>query len=287
MSRTNPPLRIAAPLLLALLTTGCASSGGEGGEPPPLLVMTYNVRYGTADDGENSWEHRSELALDVVRVDRPDAVGMQELLPFQREAFLAACPDYDVVGRGRDADGGGEQSAIFFRRERLVLLDSGNFWLSETPDVPGSQSWDSSLPRMCTWARFRDLETGRGLHLLNTHFDHRGEVARREGARLIMNRIAALDPPGPVVLTGDLNATPTSPPLHELASLIDAWGTTHPDGMAGGTFHGFDGGTDGRRIDYVLVTPGVRVLDAEVLSMGSDGRYPSDHHPVSARLLIR
>jgi len=221
-----------------------------------------------------------------VRLGQPAAVGMQELLPFQREAFLAACPGYDAVGRGREADGSGEQSAILFLRARLELLETGNFWLSETPEIAGSKSWDSSLPRMCTWARFRDRATGKVLFVFNTHLDHRGELARQRGARLIMERIETRESEGPVVLTGDLNAVPDSPPLLELAPLTDAWRAAHPGEPDIGTFHGFHGGTDGPRIDYILVTPDVKVIGAKVLAEGRDGRYPSDHHPVNALLSL-
>src|SRR5688572_13434609 len=216
------PLRLAtlASLCLALVV-GCrvpASSRrvidpASPASPPPLRVMTFNVRYDTPSDGANAWPHRRDWVAALVRFHAPDAIGVQEALVHMLTDLDARLPGFARVGVGRaDGRAGGEFSAILYRSDRLELLDSGTFWLSPTPEVAGSKGWDTAIERIATWARFRDRRTGcRHLHV-NTHFDHIGEEARQESARLIRRRLAALAGGLPVVVTGDLNATPESVP---------------------------------------------------------------------------
>lgn len=250
-----------------------------------MTALTYNVRYGTADDGPDAWPLRRELAFDVVRRRSPDVVGMQEVLDFQREAFLAACPGYSAVGVARNADGSGEASPILFRTDRFRLLRSGTFWLGETPEAPGSMGWDASLPRVCTFALLEERGGGR-LWVFNTHFDHRGERARLESARLVAARIAAREPRHPALLLGDLNAGERSEPVAALAGLRDTFRALHPDATGVGTFHAFRGGTAGEKIDFVFATPDVAPLEAEIVRDAREGRFPSDHYPVAARLRV-
>lgn len=248
----------ALPLLLLLIA--CSA-------PAELTVMSYNIRYGTAPDGEHAWPKRRRLAIGVVEDRRPDIVGMQEVLEFQRREFLDALPGYEAVGRGRDADGGGEQSCILYRADRLTLRAHGTFWLSESPDVAGSKSWDAALPRICTWAEFEFR--GRRFTVYNTHFDHRGATARLESARMLAARVR-----GPAIVTGDFN----NPPMREFAAWTDALA-----GTTGGTFHGFRGGDGGERIDGIFVE-GFGVVEAAIVRDAYEGRYPSDHYPVTARV---
>jgi len=290
-------VRATLALLCALAATGCAgerSLGGEAGRPPhrpadqrhfEVAAMTYNVRYGSARDGPDSWPLRRELALDVLRRRAPDVVGMQEVLAFQRAEFLAACPGYAAVGVGREADGSGEACPIFYRSGRFALVASGTFWLSATPDLPGSRGWDASLPRVCTWALFEERGGGR-FQVFNVHFDHLGATARLESARLVAARIAVRRPAHPALLLGDLNAGEDSEPVRALHGLVDTFRALHPDSTEVGTFHGFRGGTDGAKIDFVLATPAVGVLGAEIVRDEDGGRFPSDHYPVAARVLI-
>jgi endonuclease/exonuclease/phosphatase family metal-dependent hydrolase len=205
----------------------------------------------------------------------------------------ARLPGFARVGVGRaDGRAGGEFSAILYRTDRLELLDSGTFWLSPTPGVAGSRGWDAAIERVATWARFRDRVTGcRHLHL-NTHFDHIGELARQESARLIRRRLAELSDGLPAVVTGDLNADPTSAPHRILtrdtiagaiAPLRDAYDAS----LAGhygptSTWTAFRAIEPGRRIDYVLVSSPVRVLAHGIITDSWDGRFPSDHLPVLA-----
>jgi endonuclease/exonuclease/phosphatase family metal-dependent hydrolase len=259
----------------------------------PLRIMTFNVRYDTPSDGANAWPHRRDWVAALIRFHAPDAVGVQEALAHMLSDLDARLPGFARVGVGR-ADGGtrGEFSAILYQTDRLELLDSGTFWLSPTPEVAGSKGWDAAIERIATWARFRDRRTGcRHLHL-NTHFDHVGEQARQESARLIRRRTAALADGIPVVVTGDLNADPASEPYRILTRdtvadatppLRDAMMASR-DGHYGptSTWTAFRAIEPGRRIDYVLVSPRVRVLKHAILPDSWDGRFPSDHLPVLA-----
>jgi endonuclease/exonuclease/phosphatase family metal-dependent hydrolase len=301
MRLATAPLRLAtlASLCLALVV-GCripASSPlivdrASPASAPPLRVMTFNLRYDTPSDGANAWPHRRDWVAALIRFHAPDALGVQEALVHMLTDLDARLPDFARIGVGR-ADGrtSGEFSAILYRRDRLELLDSGTFWLSPTPEVAGSKGWDAAIERIATWARFRDRRTGcRHLHL-NTHFDHVGEQARQESARLIRRRTAALADGMPIVVTGDLNADPASEPYRILTR--DTIGGTAPlrdalvasrEGHYGptSTWTAFRAIEPGRRIDYVLVSPQVPVLKHAILPDSWDGRFPSDHLPVLA-----
>lgn len=296
------PLRLAtlASVCLALVV-GCrvpASSRpvvdpASPGSAPPLRVMTFNLRYDTPSDGANAWPHRRDWVAALIRFHAPDALGVQEALAHMLTDLDARLPGFSRIGVGRaDGRAGGEFSAILYRSDRLELLDSGTFWLSPTPEVVGSKGWDAAIERIATWARFRDRRTGcRHLHL-NTHFDHVGEQARQESARLIRRRAAALADGIPVVVTGDLNADPASEPYRILTrdTIGDATGPLRDalmasrDGHYGptSTWTAFRAIEPGRRIDYVLVSPQVRVLKHAILPDSWDGRFASDHLPVLA-----
>lgn len=296
------PRRIAsaATLLLLLLTAGCRASAPARQLPAPaaaaapaLRLMTFNLRYDTPSDGVNAWPNRRDWVAALIRFHAPDAVGVQEALAHMLADLDARLQGFARVGVGRaDGRAGGEFSAILYRTDRLALLDSGTFWLSATPEVPGSKGWDAAIERVATWARFRDKRTGcRHVHL-NTHFDHVGERAREESARLIRRRLAELAGGDPVVVTGDLNADPASAPYRvltrdtlegALSPLRDAYAASRA-GHYGptSTWTAFRAIEPGRRIDYVLVSPGAAVLTHAILSDSWDGRFPSDHLPVVA-----
>ena len=281
-----PARRVAgslAGLLLSLpLAVGCA------GSPPPLDVMSFNVRYANAEDGDDAWDRRAELVFDVIRRQAPDLVGLQEALPGQMDELRRAFPDYAFLGQGRDGGERGEFSALMVLDGRLEVVESGDFWLSPTPDRVGSRGWDAALPRMCTWAVLRDRVSGEAFLAMNTHFDHRGPEARRESARSILERRAD-HAELPVVLLGDLNAGEQSPPLEVLRAggLRDTFRDAHPEAAQVGTFNGFEGRSDGAKIDYVLVDAGWTTLSAAIVRDHVGGRYPSDHYAVVASLARR
>lgn len=287
--------RPLAAWLGALLLGGCVESGSGStanraapAPPTELRAMSCNVRYGTADDGPDAWPLRCEALAAAIAVAAPDVLGVQEALDFQVAFLEQRLPHHRRVGQGRDGGTRGEHAALFLDRRRFELVDYGDFWLSETPDVVGSVGWDAALTRLCTWARLRDRASGREFTAWNAHFDHRGERARLESARLIASRIATT--PGPHLLLGDLNCGEASAPLDALraAGLRDSFRELHPAATAVGTFHAFRGGTDGAKIDYVLIDRGFEALAAELLTApAANGRWPSDHHFVTATLRMR
>jgi endonuclease/exonuclease/phosphatase family metal-dependent hydrolase len=269
-------------------------AGAADALPAPIRVMTFNLRYGTADDGQNSWERRRELVAAVIEDFAPDILGTQECLAFQRDFLQQGRIDHQVIAAGRD-DGGeeGEMCALFVDGRRFAVLDAGHFWLSETPEVVGSRGWDAALPRLATWARLADaLAGGRELLVVNTHWDHVGEQARRESARLLRARAAALAPGAPVLVMGDFNTPidaggPDDPGrlLREgggdgLPPLLDTFAAAAAP--VAGTYHAFTGSPQPGRIDAILATGQFSILAAAVVDTSAGGLFPSDHFPVTA-----
>jgi endonuclease/exonuclease/phosphatase family metal-dependent hydrolase len=257
----------------------------------PLSVMSFNVRYGTARDGENAWANRRDILVETIRQYDPDVVGTQECLTSQAEYIVKVLPQYHWFGVGREANGSGERMVVFYRKSRISPMESGNFWLSETPDVPGSGSWDTDCNRMTTWARFYHRKTKRFFYFFNTHFDHRSEPARQGAARLMAARIAELPEGTPAIVTGDFNAiAEKSEPWKIITSkdLKDAWLTAAKREGPGVTWGGFEAPKQDsdRRIDWILTRGPVEVQHCETIVFNESGRYPSDHYPVFARLTL-
>jgi endonuclease/exonuclease/phosphatase family metal-dependent hydrolase len=279
-----------------------SGSAGVSGAPAgfELGVLTFNIRYGTADDGDDAWDLRKHMVFEVLRTQAADSLGLQEALNGQLREIDVAVSEYARVGVGRnDGKLAGEFSPILYKLKRLEVLTSGTFWLSETPEVPGSKSWGASHPRICTWAHLREKITGRAYFHYNVHFDHQSETAKTESAKLLMQRVAQRSPStDPVIVTSDLNANETSPAFQYLLGaaaigdvknpvpLRDSFRELHPDAEQVGTAHGFSGRVDGAKIDYVFISSGVTALAAEIIRTNENGRYPSDHFPVSATLSI-
>jgi len=261
-----------------------------------LRAMSFNIRLNTSRDGPNAWPNREGLVASMVHLHQPDVVGLQEVLPDQVDDLAARLPDFSWVGVGRD-DGArkGEFAAIFYRRARLMLLNQGTFWLSGTPDVSGSLGWDAACIRIATWAQFRDVATTAVFFFYNTHFDHRGEVARSESARLLLKDAHARAGAASVIVVGDLNCDEDAPAYRLLIGgtadiplrLWDAKAqSATPHHGPSGTFHAFTG-TLRDRIDYIFVSEDVRVLRHATLADHWDGgRYPSDHMPVVADVVL-
>ncbi len=292
-------MRHLLPVLSCLLLAACAATGVStrvaSKQDATLLAVSANLRTSSAPDGDNAWPLRKDGALALLRGLAPDVLGVQEALAEQHDAVAAALPGHMAVGGGRD-DGRrkGEFSSLFLRRARFELLDSGQFWLSPTPDVPGSMGWDAAYPRVCAWARVRDRRNGRELLVANTHFDHLGVLAREQSARLIVARLRAVArargpdaPAPPILLLGDFNSDEHSSAYRALldAGLGDAYRSAHPQAAADElTFHGFKGLATGRRIDFIFNGPQLRVVDASIERTPlASGRFPSDHYFVTAR----
>lgn len=256
-----------------------------------LTVMSYNLRYGTAMDGENSWPHRKDILVRSIQQYDPDLLGTQECLDFQAQYLVEHLDGYRRIGIDRDANGKGESVSILYRAALLLPIESGNFWLSETPDVPASKSWDTSLTRMATWVRFLHIPSGRFFYYVNTHFDHRGEVARAESAGVIANRIERFPADAPVIVTGDFNA---------IGGASKPWEVFRDRGFKDtrllaaeivgpeSTWCGFEAPKPEatQRIDWILFKGGVNPLRFETVTYAEEGHYPSDHFAVVGRLAL-
>ena len=281
--------------MVKMIALAAAAALSIGAAPPeetcaPLRVMTYNIRLDLESDGPNRWSERREQFIGQVRLMHPGILGLQEVVPGQKADLERSMPGYAFLGVARD-DGKskGEFSNLAIDRALFEVRSSGTFWLSPTPDVP-SKGWDAAYPRIATWAHLVRRNDGKRFLALNTHLDHVGKQARLESARQIVRWIAANRTPGEsVIVTGDLNAEPGTPPLNELTSsdpgLRDAWtaSKTPPVGPEG-TFNNWVlVPTEKRRIDYMLFDPSIEVDRYAVLAWhGEGGRLASDHYPVLA-----
>lgn len=274
-------------LLAASLPLFCMTACGRK-SAPELNAMSFNMRYDNPADGENNWRYRRERVAEVIKRNSVDVFGAQELLINQLNDLKSLLPEYDEVGVGRRGGEDGEFNTVFYRKDRFELLDWGVFWLSETPEVVGSKGWDGACERLATWTVLRD-RSGRELFFINTHLDHVGEMARREGVALLMKRIAALSDGRPVVLTGDFNADPES---DVIAHVVESGMLHHTRDVAAerkGTPWSFSGfgnvpESDRKLIDFVFVNDGFETLTHEVLPDTLDGGYVSDHAPVLVKL---
>jgi len=254
-----------------------------------LQVMSFNIRFGTADDGEDKWEFRKPRTLSALKSRKPDIIGLQEALDFQIEEVCAALPGYRSVGVGRD-DGRskGEFSAIVYDGARLRVKRADTFWLSETPSIPNSKHWGNGITRICSWAYFEDLQTGRHFYVFNTHLDHQSQPSREKGMELILRRIKERGTDDPVLITGDLNVGESNPVILKIteSGFADTFRKLHPDEKSVGTFTGFgEAGAD--KIDYVFADSVWKVERAEIIRDKVDGRWLSDHFPVAAWLRLR
>lgn len=299
----NPMTRTLITLLVCLLTAFGASAAGpisvSMGEPRYLRVMTFNIRYDEPRDKENAWPNRKELVASMIRFHHADLVGLQEALKRQIDDLEKLLPEYAWVGVGRtDGKTEGEYSAILYHKRRFALMAGSTFWLSETPDVP-SKGWDAAYPRIVTWVKLKDTTTGKSFFHFNTHFDHRGARAREEGARLLLQRIEKIAGRSPVVATGDFNFNEAAVgyqiltgknPGKESGSqsiLQDArYLSEHGHHGPTSTFNEFKSLVPDMKIDYLFVKGKVRVLQHGALSDTWDARFPSDHLPVLAEILI-
>jgi endonuclease/exonuclease/phosphatase family metal-dependent hydrolase len=268
---------------------------------PVVRVMSFNIRYGTAKDGDNHWDRRKDFLVQTIREYEPDLLGTQETLDFQRDYIAAQIDDLETFGAGRD-DGkdAGEMAALAFRKDRFEKIDGGHFWLSDQPEVVGSKGWDAALPRIATWVKLRDKKNNAGLPILflNTHFDHRGAVARNESAKLVRARLKDLGNGCRIVLTGDFNAAANSDPYKSIfgsEAPLDApllkdtfLASTTENGKESGTFSNFlPSNVAGPRIDWIGCSNDWDVRQANILRWERDGRTPSDHFPVTAVLGTR
>lgn len=255
----------------------------------PIIAASYNIRMNTASDGINAWPNRKEEVKALVRYHEFELFGVQEAFIGQINDLLEM-EEFAYTGHGRD-DGkdAGEHSAIFYHKSRFKLLDSGDFWLRETPGVPG-KGWDATCcNRICSWAKFRDQDTKRQFYFFCVHFDHQGVKARQESGKLMVQKIEEIAAGYPVICVGDFNSTPETEQIKTMQSILkDAYQVSEmaPYGPVG-TFNSFDFNAPMKnRIDYIFVSNPIRVLKYGVLTDSKSQRYPSDHQPVVAKVLI-
>lgn len=270
--------------VLVFLLVLAVSSHGQS-----LKVMTYNIRYDTEKDGVNAWSKRKQKVFDLIKKYNPDVLGVQEALHGQLQDITNSVDGYTFIGVGRD-DGKekGEYSAILFRTERFDVKDKGTFWLSETPDVPGSKSWDAAITRLATWMKVYDKKSEREILIVNTHFDHIGVEARKNSAILIRKKIHEMRNGLPVILTGDFNCTRDQDPYKALIEsgetmLLDPAPNNPP-----GTFCSFEvNSIDCNPIDYIFYTSELKASNYVVVTDNDGKYYPSDHLPVSVELSFK
>jgi len=272
-------------LILSLLTSSLVALADD------VNVLTFNIRYDNPRDGADAWPNRREAVAKEIA--RSDIAGLQEVKPNQRAWLRERLPEFEFAGIGREKDDTDEAVPVAFRRERFEMEQSGTFWLSETPEVPASKSWDSSLPRICTWVRLRDRRDGSRLAFFNVHLDHRGAVARERGIAVVLERMQKAG--APVLLTGDFNCGLGEAPVRR----VRAWqkpalvsGLVALEQADEGTFNGFTARAEGPAIDYIFGEKDrVKFVSRTVVKTkytGTDGteRQVSDHYPVAALISI-
>ncbi|WP_055524366.1 endonuclease/exonuclease/phosphatase family protein [Streptomyces graminilatus] len=280
---------IAGPLLT---TAGSSNPAVAGEHPGALNVMTYNVRFGTTVDDTPTWSVRRPVMRELLRRERPHVIGTQEGLYHQVrgiEKDLGA--HYDWIGTGRGGGSKDEFMAVFYDTRRLEPLEFDHFWLSDTPYTIASNTWKADWLRMVTWVRFADLADGRReFYVLNTHLDNVSQYARERSAKLIGKTIAGWDPAKPVIVTGDFNSPAHGNRVYDLMlanGLVDTWDVAASRSPAYGTFNAYrPPKPGGRRIDWILTSPGVTTNWAAVNTFSVNGLYPSDHMPVQASLTL-
>jgi len=273
-------------LVLLLLSAAMFILVGCNGQKE-MKVMSFNVRMGVAEDGDNSWEFRKEAFPAMLDSINPAVFGVQEAFDFQVNYIKEKCPRYSSIGVGRD-DGmnDGEQMAVFYNKNLLKLIDSGTYWLSETPDVP-SFGWDAACRRTATWTRLKFIESGYEFFFVNTHLDHRGKEARKNGLALIVDKIAAMNPENlPMILTGDFNMRPDDQCLEDLDQKMLSARKTAEDSDTKGSFNNW--GKRSEIIDYIYYSGFEKCSDFKVVDQQwGDVPFISDHYPVAATLIFK
>ena len=266
-------------ITLCLVGTVLASCGTQ----TSLKVMSFNVRTSVKDDGPNSWEFRRPASVAMLNEQRPDIFGVQEAQPDQLVYIASECPDYIPFGEGRDGGEEGEHAAIFYNRNVLELVDGGTWWLSETPDTV-SRGWDAKYPRTATWGLMEDLRNGKQFYFVNTHLDHKGALARKNGLKLILEKTRGLNPEIPLVLTGDFNVSPGDECLEDLDRQMQSARAVAKITSDKPSCNHYKSSTE--IIDYIYFIGFDRADKFEVLDKEYAGvPYISDHYPITATLI--
>lgn len=261
----------------------------------PINIISFNIRLDNPKDAPNDWPNRTEKVTSQILFHEADIIGVQEALHNQVADLEKGLPGYSFTGVGReDGKDKGEYSCIFYNINRLELLASQTFWLSQTPLLPGSKSWDAAITRIVTWAKFRDRHTKQVFFAFNTHFDHIGKVARGESANMLLKAVDSIAGKTPAVITGDFNSKPTDEPIVLITENTNPLKLTDSRQISAsghygphGTFNGFGQKEESDHpIDYIFIKGNWKVLQHATLSQTWGGRFSSDHFPVFARLML-
>ena len=272
---------LAAALLMSLPLL--QAKGDEGSEN--LKVMSYNIRLGSGKDGTNSWALRYTATEEMLKDQKPDVFGVQEALDYQVHYIEDMC-GYESVGVGReDGKKEGEHMSIFWNKKTVSMLKWGTFWLSETPQKP-SKGWDAACFRTATWALMKDKKTGKKFYFVNTHLDHEGKEAQKNGLKLIVEKIAEMNPEGlPMVLTGDFNIEPSNPALADLDARMQNTRKIAEKTDDLTTYNGW--GKSSMMIDYIYVSGFSSCPEYQtVIKRYADRKFISDHYPICATLIF-
>ena len=254
-----------------------------------MRVLSCNVRTSTAKDGDNDWRFRKDLCLRVVRQQQAGLICCQEMNRDQCLDFQAGLPGYEWFGMADETTNAHPVDSIFYQREVFQRISAGGYWLSQTPHIPGSSSWDSRCVRLCNWLRLVEVASGREFRLVNTHIDHISQLARENQMAMILADSAAYPPTYPQILTGDLNCNVANPVIQAIlaAGWNDSYQAVHGEFDPGSTFHGFKGPAfDNRvgKIDWIFTRGDLKASSAAIITTQEGGRYPSDHYFISAEL---
>ena len=272
--------------VLAVMVAFPQFAAAQKKESEGLKVMSYNIRYGSAEDGTNSWKYRWPATVEMLNDVKPDVFGVQEALDFQVEFISEMVRDYKGYGVGReDGKHDGEHMAIFWNKKTIKMIKSGTFWLSETPEKP-SMGWDAACYRTATWALMKDKKTGKKFYFVNTHLDHVGREAQKNGLKLIVDRIASINPEGyPMVLTGDFNVRPSNDCLVDLDKIMTSTRKIAKKTDNKGTFNGWRTDREGGVIDYIYMSgfSSVPVYET-IVKKYADKPFISDHYPIMSVL---
>ena len=275
-------------ITIVLVIAGCCDRSCK---PEGVKIVTYNLRYDNPGDRLNAWAYRKESVKAMFRYHDFDIIGTQEGLLHQLKD-ICELPEYAYFGAGRD-DGkeAGEHSAIVYKKDRFQIMESDNFWLSETPDQPG-KGWDATCcNRICSWVKFKDLNTKKEFYIFNLHFDHQGVVARQESGKLMVKKITEIAKDTPVICTGDFNSRPDTEQIKAMCSILNdsrEVSKMPPYGPEGTSNARFTFPVNRNRIDYIFVSKQFEVLKYAVLTdINRDRFFPSDHQPVVADMVLK
>ncbi len=252
-----------------------------------LRVMSFNIRFGTANDGENSWQFRRYNLMETIKKFDPEILGIQEALSFQIDEILNRFPYFAILGVGRD-DGrqAGEYSCILYDKTKFNPDTTETFWFSETPSVPGSKHWGNNITRICTWAKFTELKSKRHFLFYNLHLDHESQPSREKSTEMLVAKIKSQKESLPVIVAGDFNCGEENPAIKMVlkSGLADSYRIKNAKSETEGTFNSFNGEMKGDRIDYIFISNEIKVKSAEIIRDSYSGKFPSDHFPVTAVL---